>query len=181
VPSRPTTTDSSGHEAVRGGSFVTLESAQDLLLTSFKPDGTPMAVPVRVVVDGDRAYFGAWDASGTAKRLRRTGWVQVVRCTRLGMVSFGPKVNAMARLLAGEEARQAAGRLARQRPAWREAAGSLVSQVTGRQTRYYELRPDEAAKEPAPPPAVTARVLPIRADRPGRRLPPVPLRSPGPG
>jgi len=176
VPSRPTTTDSSGHEAVEGGSFVTLESAKYLLLTTFKPDGTPMAVPVRVVVDGDRAYFGAWDASGTSKRLRRTDWVQVVRCTPLGMASFGPRINATARLLAGEEAGQAAGRLASKHPAWRETVSSLARRVTGRQSVYYELRPDEAAQEPAPAPAVTARALRIRAGRTGRRLPPVPLR-----
>ena len=176
MPSRPTTTGSSGHEAVKGGSFVTLESAKYLLLTTFKPDGTPMAVPVRVVVDGDCACFGAWAASGTSKRLRRTDWVQVVRCTPLGMASFGPRVNATARLLAGEEARRAAGRLASKHPAWREIVSVLARRVTGQQSAYYELRPQEAAKEPAPPSAVTARVLRIRVDRTGRRLPPVPLR-----
>ena len=111
MSSRPSTTDSSGHET-EGGRFVPLESARYLLLTSFEQDGTPVAVPVRAVVDGDRAYFGVRDSSGTAKRLRRTDWVQVVRCTALGMVSFGPRVNAIARLLASEEAGRAAGRLA---------------------------------------------------------------------
>lgn len=177
MSSRPSTTDSSGHETAQAGGFVTLKSAKHLLLTTFKRDGTPMAVPVRAVVDGDRACFGVWDASGTAKRLRRTDWVQVVRCTPLGMASFGPRVNATARLLAGAEAGQAAGRLASRRPAWREFARSLACRVTGRQTAYYELRPDEAAKEPAPPaPAVTARVVRARTARRGQQLPPVPLR-----
>jgi len=177
VSSRPSTTDSSGHETAQGGRFVTLEPAKYLLLTTFKQNGTPMAVPVRVAVDGDRAYFGVWDASGTAKRLRRTDWVQVVRCTPLGMASFGPRVNATARLLAGAEAGQAAERLARTRPAWREFARSLACRVTGRQSAYYELHPDEAAKQPAPPPpAVTARVVRARTARRGQQLPPVPLR-----
>ena len=157
--------------------FVTLKSAKYLLLTTFKQDGTPMAVPVRVVVDGDLAFFRVWDASGTAKRLRRTDWVQVVRCTPLGMASFGPRINATARLLDDAEAGQAAERLARGRPAWREFASSLAGRVTRRQTVYCELRPDAAAKEPAPPPpAVTARVVRTRTARSGRRLPPVPLR-----
>ena len=155
MSSRPSTTDSSGHETDHGGRFVPLESAKYLLLTTFKPDGTPMAVPVRVVVDDDRAYFGAWDASGTSKRLRHTDWVQVVRCTALGMASFGPTVNATVRLLAGEQARQAAERLASTHRAWRDFPGSLARRATRRQTGYYELRPDGAAKEP--PPAVTAR------------------------
>jgi uncharacterized protein len=173
VSSRPSTTDSSGHETAGRRRFVPLESARYLLLTSFKQDGTPVAVPVRAVVDGDRAYFGLRDSSGTAKRLRRTDWVQVVRCGSLGMVSFGPKVNAIARPLAGEEAGRAAGRLAGKHPSWRD----LARRVTGGQTVYYELRPDEVAKEPAaPPPALTARVVRTRPALSGRRPPPVPLR-----
>jgi PPOX class probable F420-dependent enzyme len=171
VSSRPSTTDSSGHEAAAGGRFVPLESARYLLLTSFKQDGTPVAVAMRVVVDGDRAYFAVRDSSGTAKRLRRTDWVQVVKCTPLGMVSFGPKVNAIARLLTGEEAGRAAGRLARKHRTWRD----LARRTAGWQTVYYELRPDEAAKEPTAPPAVTARVVRTRP-APRQRLPRVPLR-----
>jgi PPOX class probable F420-dependent enzyme len=172
VSSRPSTTDISGHETAADGRFVPLESARHLLLTSFKQDGTPMAVPVRVVVDGDRAYFGVRDSSGTAKRLRRTDWIQVVRCSAAGMVSFGPRINAVARPLAGEEAGRAAGRLARKHLAWRE----LARRVTGGQTEYYELRPDEVAKEPAPPPAVTARMVRTRPAPSKRRQPSVPLR-----
>jgi len=175
VSSRPSTTDSSGHESARGGKFVTLESARYLLLTTFKPEGTPVAVPVRAVVDGDRACFGVRDASGTAKRLRRTDWVQVVRSTPLGMASFGPRVNATARPLAGAEASQAAERLARTHPAWRKFAGSLGRRVTRQQTVYFELRPDAPTKEPAAP-AVTARVVRPRTARRGQQLPPVPLR-----
>lgn len=176
MPSRLSTTDSSGHEAPQGGRFVTLESAKYLLLTTFKQDGTPMAVPVRVAVDGDRAYFGVWDASGTVKRLQRTDWVQVVRSTPLGMASFGPRISATARPLDGAEAGQAAERLARIRPAWWESARSLAGRVTRRQTAYYELRPDEFAKEPAPQRAVTAQVVRTRTARRGQQLPPVPLR-----
>jgi PPOX class probable F420-dependent enzyme len=177
VSSGPYTTDSSGHETTDDRRFVTLESASYLLLTTFKQDGTPLAVPVRVVVDGDRAYFGMWAASGPAKHLRRTDWVQVVRCSPLGMASFGPRVNAMARLLTGAEAGHTAERLAHTRPAWREAVRSLADRVTRRQRAYYELRPDEAAKEPAPPPpTVTARVVRTRTARSRRPLPPVPLR-----
>jgi PPOX class probable F420-dependent enzyme len=172
VSSRPSTTDSSGHETPQGGRFVPLESASYLLLTSFKQDGTPVSVPVRAVVDGDRAYFGVRDSSGTSKRLRRTDWVQVVRCNALGMVSFGPRVNAIARLLAGEETGRAAGRLARKHRTWRD----LTRQVTGWRTEYYELWPDEVAKEPAAPPTVTAHVVRTRPAPSRRQRPPVPLR-----
>ena len=176
MSSRPSTTDNSGHQAAQDDRFGSLAPAKYLLLTTFRQDGTPMAVPVRVVADGDRAYFGAWDASGTSKRLRRTDWVQVVACTALGMASFGPTAGATARLLAGAEASQAADRLAREQRAWRGFLGRLARRVTGRQTVYYELRPDEAAKEPAAAPAVTARVLRPGTALSSRRLPPVPLR-----
>lgn len=176
MSSRPSTTDNSGHQAAEGDRFGSLAPAKYLLLTTFKQDGTPMAVPVRAVVDGDRAYFGAWDASGTSKRLRRTDWVQVVACTALGMASFGPRAGATARLLAGEEASQAADRLAREQRAWRGFLSHLARRVTGRQTVYYELRPDEAAKEPPPPPAVTARAPQPKTALSRPRLPPVPLR-----
>ena len=176
MSSRPSTTDSSGHETPQGGRFVTLESANYLLLTTFKQDGTPMAVSVRVVVDGDCAYFGVWDASGTVKRLRRTDWVQVARCGPLGMATSGPRINAIARLLPGAEAGQAAEWLAHTRPAWRELARSLAGRVTKRQTVYCELRPDEVAKQPTAPPTLTARVVRTRPAPSRRRLPPVPLR-----
>ena len=173
MSSRPSTTDSSGHETPQGGRFVPLKSARYLLLTSFKQDGTPVSVPVRAVVDDDRAYFGVRDSSAAAKRLRHTDWVQVVRSNAPGMVSFGPKVNAIARPLAGEEAGRAAGRLARKHLAWRDRA----RRVTGWRTAYYELRPDEVAKAPAvAPPTVTARVARTRPAPSRRRLPPVPLR-----
>ena len=176
MSSRPSKTDSSAHETTQAGRFVPLKTARYLLLTSFRQDGTPMAAPVRAVVDGDRAYFGARGSSGIAKRLRQNDWVQVVACTRLGMVSFGPRVNATARLLAGAPARQAAERLARKHPAWRDFLSSLARRVTGWQSVYYELRPDEPAPEPAAPPTVTASALWTRTDRSWRRLPPVPLR-----
>ena len=171
MSSRPSTTDSSGHETPQGGRFVPLKSARYLLLTSFKQDGTPVSVPVRAVVVDNRAYFGVRDSSAAAKRLRHTDWVQVVRSNAPGMVSFGPKVNAIARLLTGEEAGRAAGRMARRHRAWRD----LARRTTGWQTGYYELRPDEVAKEPAAPPAVTARAVRTRP-APSRRLPRVPLR-----
>jgi hypothetical protein len=144
--------------------------AKYLLLTTFKQDGTPMAVPVRAVVDGDRAYFGAWDASGTSKRLRCTDWVQVVACTALGMASFGPTAGATARLLAGEEASQAADRLAREQRPWRGFLSHLARRVTGRQTVYYELRPDEAAKEQAARPSSSSACSAGKANEPTSAL-----------
>jgi uncharacterized protein len=156
VPFRPSATDRPGQQAAGRGDPAALASAKYLLLTSFTRDGAALATPVRVLADGDRAYFRTSDASGLSKRLRRTDWVQVSPCTVLGVCRTGPTVDATARLLAGDEASWAAAHLALKHPAWRRFLGSLAYRVTGRQAVYYEVQPDEAADEQTPP-AVAAR------------------------
>lgn len=164
MSSRPSTTDRPGQRAAESGTFASLASAKYLLLTTFKQDGAPVSVPVRVAADGERAYFRTSSASGTSKRLRHADWVQVAPCTVLGVCRYGPAVGATARLLVDEEASQAAGQLAREDPVWRGFLGSLARRVAGWQTVYYELRAEEAAEEPAAPPTVTAHVrqVPLR-------------------
>jgi len=151
VPFRPSTTDRPGQHAAGSGMPAPLASAKYLLLTSFNRDGAALATPVRVLADGDRAYFRTSDASGLAKRLRRADWVQVSPCTVLGVCRTGPPVDATARLLAGDKADWAAAHLAPRHPAWRRLVGSLARRVTGRQAVYYEVQPDEAAEAPVPP------------------------------
>ena len=156
MPFRPSTTDRPGREGARSGRPAPLASAKYLLLTSFNRDGAALATPLRVMADGDRAYVRTSDASALSKRLRRTDWVQVSPCTVLGVCRTGPTVDATARLLAGDEAGWAAAQLASKYPVWRRFLGSLAHRVTGRRAVYYEVQPDEAAEEPAPP-AVAVR------------------------
>jgi PPOX class probable F420-dependent enzyme len=155
VPFRPSTTDRPGQGGAGGGKPAPLASARYLLLTSFNREGAALATPVRVLADGDRAYFRASDASGISKRLRRTDWVQVSPCTVLGVCRTGPTVDATARLLVDDEASWAAEQLAPKYPAWRRFLGSLAHRVTGRQAMYYEVQPDEAPEEE--PSAVAAQ------------------------
>jgi uncharacterized protein len=159
VPFRPSTTDQPGREGARGAKPAPLASAKYLLLTSFNRDGVALATPVRVLADGDRAYFRASDASGLSKRLRHTDWVQVSPCTVLGVCRTGQTVDATARQLAGEEASWAAAQLAPKYPVWRRFLGSLARRVTGRRAVYYEVQPDEAVAEPTAP-AVSAQARP---------------------
>jgi PPOX class probable F420-dependent enzyme len=146
VPFRPSTTDRPGQHAAGSGKPAPLASAKYLLLTSFNRDGAALATPVRVLADGDRAYFRTSDTSGLSKRLRRTDWVQVSPCTVLGVCRTGPTVDATARLLAGDEAGWAGAQLAPKHPGWRRFLGSLAHRVRRRQTVYYEVQPDEAAQ-----------------------------------
>jgi PPOX class probable F420-dependent enzyme len=151
VPFRLSTTDRPGQDAAGSGNPAPLASAKYLLLTSFNRDGAALATPVRVLADGDRAYFQTSDASGLAKRLQRADWIQVSPCTVLGVCRTGPTIDATARLLAGDEADWTAAQLAPRHPVWRRLVGSLARRVTGRQAVYYEVQPDEAAEEPVPP------------------------------
>ena len=166
MPFRPPTTDRPACEAARGGKPAPLASAKYLLLTTFNRDGAPLATPVRVLADGDRAYFRTSDASGTSKRLRRNDWVQVAPCTVLGVCRTGPTVDATARLLIDAEASWAGEQLARRYPAWRRYLSSLAQRVTGRRTVYYELQPDETVAEPAAAPAAAASPGPQMVTRP---------------
>jgi PPOX class probable F420-dependent enzyme len=171
VPFRPSTTDRPGQHAAGSGNPA-LASAKYLLLTSFNRDGAALATPVRVLADGDRAYFRTSDASGLSKRLRRADWVQVSPCTVLGVCRTGPTVDATARLLAGDEASWAGAQLASRYPVWRRFLGFLARGVTGPQVVYYEVQPDEAAEEPTPPTIdararqrATVRLVPASAGR----------------
>lgn len=167
MPFRPSATDRPREDAAGNGKPAPLASAKYLLLTSFTRDGAALATPVRVLADGDRAYFRTSDASGVSKRLRRTDWVQVSPCTVLGVCRTGPTVDATARLLAGEEAGWAGAQLAPKHPVWRRSLGSVARRVTGRQAVYYEVHPDEAAAEPTPTASPT--LVPLKVSVRDRR------------
>jgi PPOX class probable F420-dependent enzyme len=168
VPFRPSTTDRPGQHAAGSDKPAPLASAKYLLLTSFNRDGAALATPVRVLADGDRAYFRTSDTSGLSKRLRRTDWVQVSPCTVLGVCRTGPTVDATARLLTGDEAGWAGAQLAPNHPDWRRFLRSAARRVTGRQAVYYEVLPDDAAQDPPPPPASPTSV-PLKVSVRARR------------
>jgi PPOX class probable F420-dependent enzyme len=139
MPSRPAVTDSTyQQEAADDGYFAALAPARYMLLTTFKRNGTPVSAPVQGVTDGRRAYFRAWSQSGTVKRLRHTDAVQVTPCTVLGLCSFGPPINATARLLPGEKAGRVTGKLARKYPD-RHRFLIPLSRTWRRQMVLYEL------------------------------------------
>ena len=135
-----TAVDAPAQEAA-DGYFSPLAPAKHVLLATFKWGRTPVAIPARVVAEGDRAYFQTWSTSRTAKRLRRNDWVQAAPCAALGLYRYGPWLDATARLLAGEEAGQAARKLARQHPGQHGGLTSLAGRLRGTRPVHYELRP----------------------------------------
>ena len=137
---RPSATDRGYREETNDGSyFAPLAKARNLLLTTFRPTDTPVSAPVQGIVDGDRAYFRVWSQSGPARRLRHTDGVQVAPCGALGLVSYGPPLDAAARPLAGQEAGWVAELLARKYPVRRHSLARLLQRARRRRLVHYEL------------------------------------------
>jgi hypothetical protein len=86
--------------------FDDLARAKNLLLTTFRRDGTPVSTPVWFVIDDRRLVATTLDGSGKAKRIRNDDRVTVAACTVRGKPS-GPTFAARARLLTPHETRAA--------------------------------------------------------------------------
>jgi PPOX class probable F420-dependent enzyme len=136
MPDRSTATDRRyREEAADAGYFAPLGQGRYFLLTTSRPKGAPVSARVQGVVEGSRAYFGAGSRSGTVKRLRLDGSVQVTACDAMGMVSYGQPRYAAVRLLTGEEASEVAARLARRYPGPRRS----LRPPRHRTRVYYQL------------------------------------------
>ncbi|HSD78819.1 MAG TPA: PPOX class F420-dependent oxidoreductase, partial [Solirubrobacteraceae bacterium] len=96
-------------------SFEPFRSRRTALLTTYKRDGTPVATPVTIAVDGDRAYVRTWDSAWKAKRMRNNPAVLVAPATVRGHPT-GDAIAARSRLLEGDEAKRAARAIARRQP-----------------------------------------------------------------
>jgi uncharacterized protein len=96
-------------------SFEHFTNRRNVLLTTYKRDGTPVGTPVHIAVDGQVAYIRTFDPSGKLKRIRNNPRVEVAPSTIRGRPT-GPAIRARARILAGEESARAAAALAKKYP-----------------------------------------------------------------
>jgi hypothetical protein len=97
------------------GAFAALVDERQILLTSFRRDGTPVSTPVHLVVEGDRILVRTFDPSGKLKRIRANADVEVAPCTLRGRVT-GWTLRATAQILQGDESAEAAAALAARYP-----------------------------------------------------------------
>ena len=86
-------------------SFEPFRKRRTALLTTYKRDGTPVATPVTIAVDGDHAFVRTWDSAWKAKRMRNNPAVLVAPATVRGRAT-GAAIGARSRLLDGEEAKR---------------------------------------------------------------------------
>jgi uncharacterized protein len=81
--------------------------SKQVLLTTYRKDGTPLGTAVNIAVVGPVAYARTWDATGKIKRIRNKPQVEIAPCTGRGKVT-GEPLRMTARILEGEEAERAA-------------------------------------------------------------------------
>jgi PPOX class probable F420-dependent enzyme len=144
MPDQRSATGGGGQQEAADGYFGPLGSATYLLLTTFNPAGIPVSAHVHGMVAGGRAFFRAWDQSGTAMCLRHTDDVRVAPGRRPGL-AVGPLLDAVARPLPGEEAGLVAQELARKYPLQQRFLIPLLRWLRRGQLAYYELLTYEAA------------------------------------
>ena len=115
-----------------------LHGTKTILLTTYKRDGTPVATPVSLAFDGDRAFFRSFDQAWKTRRLRNNPAVQVAPATLRGKAT-GPTVDARATLLAGAQADVAARALARRHPVLQGLLVPWAHRLRHYRTMHYEL------------------------------------------
>lgn len=109
-----------------------------ILLTTRRRNGSPVATPVSIAFDDERAVFRTYDKSGKARRLRRDATVEIAPSSFRGK-PLGPAIHARARLLSGDEARRARRALARTHPVLHGLLVPLLHRAKRYETQHYEL------------------------------------------
>ncbi len=125
-----------------------------VLVTTYRRDGTPVAAPVSIAVDGDRAFFRTFEKAGKTKRLRHNAAVEVTPCTTMGKPT-GPPIKARARRLERAEYTHAGRLLRRKYPLLQGVmvpwTHRLMRNKTGR-TVHFALTPTEQVGDQGPLP-----------------------------
>src|SRR6266567_2341971 len=95
--------------------FARFAVERNVLLTTYRRDGTPVGTPVHIAVAGTVAYIRTFDPSGKLKRMRRNDEVEIAPCTVRGRVT-GSAMRATTRVLNGDESERAGRALVEKYP-----------------------------------------------------------------
>lgn len=135
-----------------GHGLAAVKSAKTILLVTYKRDGTPVATPVSIAFDGDRAFFRSYHKAWKTKRLHNNPRIEIRPSTLRGKPTGSP-VHAQAILLDSRQARIAASALARRHRVLQGILVPLAHRLMGYQTMHYEITPDphQAGSGPAQP------------------------------
>jgi uncharacterized protein len=125
------------HEGA-GVALARLGEPKTVQLQTRKRDGTWVPSPVSLVVEGDRAYFRTYDASGKYRRLRNFPQVRLAASTFRGKPT-GPAVDGRVRVLDGAEADHARDLLAARFPLLHGKLVPWMHRRKGWATVHYEV------------------------------------------
>src|SRR3954449_1415250 len=126
--------------------FESFRKRRTALLTTYRRDGTPVATPVTIAVDGDQAFMRTYDRAWKARRLRRNPRVEVAPSTVRGRPR-GEAIAATTRLLTGAQAERAARLIARRQPVLQGILVPLLHRAKRYRTLHYELVPVAGAAD----------------------------------
>ena len=130
----------------RVGAFDDLTKKRNVVVTTYKRDGSAVPTAVNVVVIGDHAYFRTWSTAGKAKRLRRDPRVSIAPSTARGKAT-GPPISATARLLEPDEVPAVKEALSKKYPILQGRLVPLAHRLRHYHTVHYEL----SASDPPTP------------------------------
>jgi uncharacterized protein len=120
----------------------TFSRQRNILLTTYRRDGTPVSTPVNVAVADGHTYFRTWTTSGKAQRIAHQPKVAVATCTGRGTPT-GPTTTATAHALEGDHARRAARAITHKYPLLQGTFVPLFHRMTRREPIHYELTFDQ--------------------------------------
>lgn len=123
--------------------FAPFSRQKTVVVTTYRRDGTPVATPVSIAVEGERAYLRSFERAWKTRRIRNNPAVTVAPSTARG-ARTGPAIEATARQLSGAEYDRAGRALARKYPMLQGVLVPLAHRLgrrkTGR-TVHFELVP----------------------------------------
>jgi PPOX class probable F420-dependent enzyme len=118
--------------------FEPLDRSWTVVLTTYKRDGTGVATPVNLAVEGDHAYFRSYDKAWKTKRLRHNPQVELAPSTVRGRPT-GEVIRARARLLDGDEELHARAVIAKRHPVFQRFIIPFGHKVSRYTTMHYEV------------------------------------------
>jgi uncharacterized protein len=119
------------------GAFEHLRDRRNVVVTTYKRDGTAVPTAVNVVVEGEHAYFRTWSSAGKAKRLRRAPGLLIAPASARGKPT-GEALSANARALPTEEEAPVRRALAKKYPVV-QGLLPLAHRLRRYTTVHYEL------------------------------------------
>ena len=131
-----------------GNPLTSLGSAWAVRLTTYRRNGTPVATPVNVAVEGERVFFRTFEESGKFKRLRNNTRVEVAPSTATGRAT-GPAMQATAMLLSGADDARAARLIDDKHGIFQRGLVRLAHRLRGYTTRHFELQPTDLTPQAA--------------------------------